>query len=282
MLTECGVTSGSLGIEGSGEQLSAQTRAFLVDAIPNAIFSDASDLIRRVRVIKTPSELAVMRQAAKLTAAGMQAAVERTEMGCRDHDIAAAMYNRLIADGSEYMCAPPVVSAGRLAGVPHSNHRGVLLQQGDSVLLECSGCIHRYNAPLMRAVVLGEPEAIVRRMSDACLAALNAIIEAMAPGKSFHDVAKVGEAAIAQAGSEMLFHHDCGYSVGLGFPPTWADCDLRILLGDETVLEPGMVFHIPMSLRYPGRYGVAVSETVAISETGNEVLTQMERHIFQR
>jgi Xaa-Pro dipeptidase len=45
------------------------------------------------------------------------------------------------------------------------------------------------------------------------------------------------------------------------------------------VLEPGMVFHLPISLRYEGQYGVAVSETVAIVSDGVRVLTNLDREL---
>lgn len=53
-------------------------------------------------------------------------------------------------------------------------------------------------------------------------------------------------------------------------------------MGDNTTLQPGMVFHLPVALRFEGRHGVAVSETVVITETGNEVLTKLDRKLFER
>jgi len=76
-----------------------------------------------------------------------------------------------------------------------------------------SACVHRYNAPLMRALVFGPPNDTVQRMADAILTALNEVIIAMVPGRSFDDVATIGEAAIAKAGAEMIFHHTFAYSV---------------------------------------------------------------------
>jgi Xaa-Pro aminopeptidase len=104
----------------------------------------------------------------------------------------------------------------------------------------------------------------------------------MVPGRSFNEVATVGEAHIAKAGPDMIFHHTFAYSVGLGYPPNWADCPVTIVQGDQTILQPGMVFHLPIALRDEGRYGVAMSETVVITDTGNEVLTQLDRQLFQR
>ena len=232
-------------------------------------------------MIKSPQEIEYMRQAAALTGAGMKAAVNHADAGGTDHEIAAGAYTALISGGSQYMCIPPVVSAGQLSGVPHSTHRGTVLREGDTVLLEMSGNVHRYNAPLMRSLVIGKPNEIVTRMRDAILSALNQVIGAMKPGRTFDEIAILGEKEISKAGSDMIWHHTFAYSVGLGFLPTWADCPVTIVQGDQRQLLPGMTFHLPISLRLEGQHGVAMSETVVISETGNEVLTHLDRNLFE-
>ena len=80
----------------------------------------------------------------------------------------------------------------------------------------------------------------------------------------------------------MIFHGTYAYSIGLGVPPSWADCPVDIRENDPTVVRQGMVFHLPISLRDEGRYGVAFSETLVITEDGCEVLTNMERDLFIR
>src|SRR3546814_19442524 len=56
-----------------------------------------------------------------------------------------------------------------------------------------------------------------------------------------------------------------GYSVGIGFPPTWMEAEIIALKRDDpTVLQPGMVFHIVPALREAGQFAVGCSETVQI------------------
>jgi Xaa-Pro dipeptidase len=282
ILNDLELVRGRIGLELNSAFLTVRDHRRIVDALPEAAFEDASGLVQAIRLIKSPQEVAYMRQAAAITDAGMQAAVDAAREGGTDQEIAAASYDALIGHGSQYMCIPPVVSAGALAGVPHSTHRGVVLHRGDTVLLEMGGCVHRYNAPMMRSVSLGPPGRTAGRMADAIHSALDAVIEAMTPGRSFDEVARIGEAAIADAGPDMIFHHTFAYSVGLGYPPTWADCPVTIVQGDSAILQPGMTFHLPISLRQEGRYGVAMSETVVITREGNEVLTSLDRRLFQR
>ena len=282
MLNEYGLGDQRIGLELNTGNLNVQSYHRIVGAFPRTTFMDCSDLVQEHRVIKSPAEIEYIRQAAAITDAGMRAAAEAAHANATDQEIAAAAYETLISEGSEYMCLQPVVCAGMLAGIPHGNHRRVTVKEGETILMELSGCVHRYNAPLMRAVVIGQPDDTVRRMADAILEALNKVIDAMRPGRVFDEVAEIGEEAIAKAGPEMIFHHTFAYSVGLGFPPTWADCPVTIVKGDQTLLQPGMVFHLPISLRDAGRYGVAMSETVVITETDNEVVTKLDRKLFER
>ena len=281
-LHDMGLDAGRVGIE-KGATFASHYRR-IETALPRATLVDCTDLLQGVRLIKSPAEIEYIRQAGIITSAAMQACIDAARVGGTDQEMAAAAHQTAIAMGSEAMCSPPVVSAGRLAGIPHANHRRIVLRKGDTALLELSACIHRYSAPIMRSVVLGKPNATVRRMADAIRATLNAVIEAMQPGAAADDIARIGEKLIVAAPAKCmdLFHDTYAYSIGLGFPPGWGDTPHMIIRGSDLILQPGMSFHLPISLRYPGRYGVAMSETVVITETGNVVMTDVSCELFER
>ena len=203
----------------------------------------------------------------------MAAAIDAAREGATDNDMAAAASEALIAAGSEYMCLSPVVTSGRRSGILHSTHKRNRLETGDVVLLEMGGCIHRYSAPTMRTVFIGEPPAEAMRMAEACLTALGNILNTIRAGATADEVAQVGWENILSAGDGFVFHGNFGYAIGAGFPPTWADDTGAIMSGIDTVLRPGMVFHHPVALRRMGRYGTAFSETTVVTEDGCEVLT---------
>ncbi len=87
---------------------------------------------------------------------------------------------------------------------------------------------------------------------------------------------------LEDAGYEPYFRKRTGYSVGVAFAPDWGEGHIVSLRRDDpTVLEAGMVFHIPPALRVPRQYGLGFSETVLITKTGCEVLTRfpLELHV---
>jgi Xaa-Pro dipeptidase len=103
---------------------------------------------------------------------------------------------------------------------------------------------------------------------------LQAIIEAIRPGVTSHEVNAVVGAVTAKAGLPGVVRKRAGYSVGLNFPPDWGEGAFLDLKNDDpTVLRAGMVFHVPASLRLPEEAPVALSETVLVTESGREVLT---------
>jgi Xaa-Pro dipeptidase len=272
-----------IGAEYASRYLCPQHFAHLRDALAPATLVDSSDIVPRQMLIKSADEIGCIRRAAAITSQGMSAAVEAVATARTDNDVASAACQALIANGSEYMSSGPIVCAGRNSGVPHSHYARRTIARGDTILLEMSACVQRYSAPLMRSVTVGRPGSRVVAMASACKRALEDVMPRMMPGAAFADAASAGKAAIAKAGPGLIFHGTYAYSIGLGFPGTsWADSPVEVRDDESGCFEPGMVFHLPMSLRDEGVAGVAFSETVLITEHGPETLTNFERELFER
>ncbi len=280
LLREQGFGRARVGLETRSPASTAAANEALRDGLPNAHFLDASGLLDGVRLIKSPREIDHLQRAARFTDAGMSAAIQAAAQGVRDNDVAAAAYHAMAAAGSDYLSHCVVVTAGRRSGVLHSTYKRNEVTAGDPILLEMGGCYQRYTSPLMRTVSIGEPRDEVARVMDACLKALDNVLAAIRPGVTAHEVAKAGWLALEEAAHGLVSHGNFGYGVGLGFPPTWADWTGRIELGVETVLRPGMVFHHPIALRKLGEYGVAVSETSVVTQSGPRVFGGVERRLF--
>ena len=281
MLSERGADGKRIGLEmGNLETfatgaLDVRSYLRLCEHLPNAEFIDATALVLGVRLIKTEVELSFMREAGRYTALGLQASIEAATEGRTDNEVVAAGYHAMVAAGSELMSIDPMIMSGpRTAYMPHIPYRRVTLRRGDPIYLEYSGCYNRYNAPAMRSAVIGKPTDGIRRLADAAIETVEILLEAIAPGRTANDVAREAKRGFDSAPNGTYFHGGYGYSIGMGFQPSWTENPVYIAEGVEDELRPGMTFHLPICTWVPSeKFGVGFSESVVVTESGCETLT---------
>jgi Xaa-Pro aminopeptidase len=283
LLDRRGLLRGTIGIELDSNFMPVERYQHLVAALEGCRLADGSRIVAETMHTKSPAEIEMIRQAARITAYGMSAAIDAVRAGTTDNEVAAAAYAAIIAAGSEFMCIDPIVTTGTRSGVPHTTHRRVRIEPGDPVWIELGACYQRYSAPLMRTVFVGKPSQEVQDLADASLAGLRTVMSTVRPGITAEAVAAEGRKALPLDDPSVVFHHTYGYSIGLGLPPEWSDdMLLRFRKGNTTVLEPGMVFHATMGLRRRNLYGTVCSETIVVTDTGCEALTEFPRQYFYK
>jgi Xaa-Pro aminopeptidase len=266
-----------IGIEPRRSGLSMDVFEGLKRALPGATFLEASDLVVRSRLIKSAGELDHMRTAARITKAGIAAALKAIRPGVTENDIASAGFQTLVKEGSEYFSSQPIVAGAHRTGWVHASFKRTPIQAGQTVILEFGAAYHRYTGAIMHTAAVGEPSAPVQRLVKASQETLDVLFQAVKPGRTADEVAREAGAALKDIGAEAYFTGMYGYSIGLGFPPTWREGITYVAEGINQPLRPGMTFHSPISLRLPGKVGVGFSETWAVTETGCELLTEHDR-----
>ena len=239
----------------------------IASALAGVALIDGSGVAERLRAVKSPAELSAIRKAAGYAEAAITASIEACRAGVSENEVAAAMMGAAIRAGSEAMAMEPLVSSGPRSGVPHATWRRRMLEPGDAVFLELAASHDRYHAALMRSVWIGPPPAEAARMMDTAERALDAALAALRPGARY----------------TAAFRKRIGYSMGAAFAPDWGEgAILSLFSGVDRLLEPSMVFHLPATLRSYGDYTVGASETVIVTETGIEVLSNLPRRMTVR
>lgn len=243
--------------------------------------SEWNGYIDEFRKIKDPSQIKCMRSAARAAEAGLEAALDAVKIGASENDLAAAMHSASIAAGSEYLGHPPLVVSGERTALCFSMWKRRELREGDVILLESAGCVDRYHAMVARCAVLGEPTEKQRKMADTVIAVLEKAIESIKPGVTSAEVDMKCREITASSGVEGEFAHRTGYAIGIGFPPNWSEGKFLSLRADDpTVLEPGMTFHCVPTL-FGEQFGMCFSESVLVTDSGCEVLTEFPRKLFE-
>jgi Xaa-Pro aminopeptidase len=279
LLRDYRVEGRRVGVEERRPGLNAHTYKILREHFPHTHFRDASDLVLKLRIVKSAAEVDCMRRAARFTVAGVEAAVAAAELGAMDNAIVAAASQVMLAAGSEFFTTGPMVRSGYRTGIMHAEHRRRKVAAGEPITMELSGVYHRYHAPLFATAVIGAPSERLRRLADQALQIIAALLETIRPGLTMDDVCRAMTKHLKSVDPEVYLSGYHGYSVGIGFPPAWPEHSAWIGEGSAEVLVPGMTFHVPRVLRVPGLMAAGFSETVLVTETGCEVLTPHRREL---
>jgi Xaa-Pro dipeptidase len=244
--------------------------------------TDGSGLVEKLRAVKSPLELDQIKKAAGICDAGHRAGIGVIKIGATENDVAAAVMAGMISAGSEYLGMEPLISAGPRSGIPHATWRRRKIEEGDMVIIEPGACYNRYHVARFQAVAVGKLPDLAYDMQNICEDALRAALDQMKPGNSCSKPHEACQQVIDEAGYTDGFRKRAGYSCGISFAPDWGEGNiLSLYFGVTEALQPGMVFHVPITLREYGKFTTAVSETVVITESGHEVLSQLSRGLIQ-
>ena len=278
VLRDLGLDDARLGIEKQGfGTLSIARYDQLVAGLPNATLVDGSGIVESVRAIKSPVEIAYIRKACRISSIAMRAAVDHCRAGMSEFELAGHVDKALADNGGEYAGLPLLLSSGARTYIRHAVPQEKVIDPGDNVLVELTGVTWRYAGPLFRTISVGPPSAELVEHSNVARDMLDALIDGIRPGRTSHEVNAVAVEISRRASQDVSVLKRAGYSVGLNFAPDWGEggfLDLRT--NNDTVLEAGMVFHLPQTVRVRDALPTAVSETVLVTETGCEVLTDFE------
>ncbi len=281
VLADLDVADGRIGLEMDAYYFTAKSYVRLGKNLPEAEFEDATLLVNWVRVRKSEQELEYMREAARISENAMAAGLEAIEEGVPEYEAAAAIYDALItgteAYGGDYPSIVPLMPSGDHTGTPHLTWTDRPFEDGDPVVIELSGCRHRYHSPMARTTFVGDPPAEIERTAEVVVEGLEAALDAAEPGVTCESVEKAWRETIAQYGIEK--EDRIGYSMGLGYPPDWGEHTASLRPGDETVLEEGMTFHAIPGI-WGDDFGVEISETFHVTASGAETLADFPRRLF--
>ncbi len=268
-----------IGIETGAWYLTVRDYRRLAGLLPNAL-QDWAGVFEPHRLVKTEAEIARMRRAARAAEAGLAAAIAAVAPGKTENDVAAAMFAANIAAGSEYLGHPPLVVAGETTALCFAMWRRREIRPGDVVLLEAAGCVDRYHAMLSRPVIAGAPTQQHLEAAHALQEVLETAIASIRPGIPAAEVDANCRAALARKGLEQYFRHRSAYGIGIGFPPNWSEGHIYSIRPDDPmVLQPNLTFHVIPTL-FLDSFGMCFSESVRVTETGCETLTNFERRLF--
>ena len=271
----------SIGLEMDAHYFTAFCYQKIKNGLPNAKFKDSNRLVNWARFIKSETEIKYMKSAALITESGMKTAMEVINPNIRQCDAVGEIQKSLFYGtkniGGEYASITTLLPTGKGTSASHLTATEEKFKHGEATVVEISGCVHRYHAPLARTVQLGKPEQKKVDAMKATIEALNAGIESTKPGNTANDVAQSFWKVLDKYNIKK--ESRTGYSIGIGYPPDWGEHTLNIYKDDMTVLEPNVTFHMIAVMQF-GDWGVEASESIRVTENGNELLNNFPKDLY--
>ena len=243
---------------------------------------DCSDLVPRLRVIKSAAEIAYVREAARLSDLADEAARDAIKAGADEGVILAAQHNVIFANGGDYPGNEFIIGSGRDALLCRYKAGRRVLEARDQITLEFAGAYRHYHAALMRTVIVGEPRPLHVQYHAAAKEALLACQAAMKPGAQAGDIFAAHTHVLDAHGLSEHRLNACGYSLGAKFTPSWMDPPMFYQDNDWPIL-PGMVLFAHMILMdSQTETAMCLGRTYLVGDHGAEVLNGAALDLFVR
>ena len=274
ILAEHGCKGRRLGIELEAYGLTGRGLRMLDAALDGfCALDDASTLVSALRLVKSPAEIAYLRRAAALGDAALDEANRLAAPGAFEGDILAAMQGAVFRGGGDYPGNEFIIGSGAGALLCRYFSGRRRLDPSDQLMLEFAGVYRHYHAALMRTVLIGAAGDRQRAMHAACVEALRACQDALRPGDPIGAVFDAHARVLDGAGFRDHRLNACGYAMGATFSPNWMDWPM-CYAGNGVLAQPDMVFFLHMILMDSEHgLGMALGETVRVTESGCERLS---------
>ena len=275
ILESFGLTGKKLGVEYEAYGLTARNGMRLNAALDGfCTLEDASDLVSRLRLVKSAAELVYVRRAAELADDALDAAHRHTGAGAFEGDIMAAMQGAVISGGGDDPANGNIIGSGKDALLCRYFTGRRHLDPVDQLTLEFAGVYRHYHACLMRTIPIGKVPDRQRDMHKVAVDALHASEAALRPGRPIGEVFDAYARVCDDAGYRNARMNATGYSLGTTFPPNWMDWPM-FYHGNPELAAPGMVFFIHIII-FDADAGMAMTHgrTSLVTEKGAEPLSK--------
>ena len=276
MLEELGCRNQHLGIELDSYGLTGRNWGAVQSALESfCTLTDASEVVTRLRMVKSQAELLFVEQAAKLADDALDEAVSLARPGENEGRILAGMHSVMFSAGGDYPGNEFIIGSGRDALLCryHSGRR--VLDDKDQLTLEFAGVYRHYHACLMRTLIIGSPCRQQIVMHSVCREALAACLKNVQPGNSMGTVFDAHTEVMDEGGFQAHRLNACGYSLGATFTPTWMDYPM-FFHGNSEPIAAGMVLFLHMILMNSEEgYAMTLGETIQVTEAG---AVRLSRH----
>lgn len=270
-MKKAGLAGGRIGVAGS-DTLPWSLHNALAEALPEVTWVPADDILGRLRMVKSPGEVAMLRRASQVGSRATEAMLERAVPGATHGEVVAAGMEVLVTAGgilyNSFMSSGkggnnPVIASSSFPTWGSDD----VLEDGDWFHVGISGAVDGYYFDHARSKPVGHATAEQIRVFEAPLLAVREAMAVVRPGVTAADIARAGREKLESLGFELEgSFKGFGHGIGLGWDSPW------LVESDHTPIEENMVLCVERSVRHMGYVG-DFEETVVVAKDGCELLT---------
>ena len=231
--------------------------------------------IARLREIKDEDELALIRQACRITGEAFERILPHIKEGVTEKELALRLDFDMMSHGASKPSFSTIVAAGANGSLPHAVPGEYRLRRGDMITMDFGARYGNYCADMTRTVALGQPSDEMKKVYGIVLDAQKMAQDAVAVRKVGREIDAIARNYIYSHGYEGRFGHGLGHSVGIDIHE-----DPRFNQVSTAVLKAGQVMTVEPGIYPPGVGGVRIENSVVVREGGCEVLTFPDRELI--
>jgi Xaa-Pro dipeptidase len=280
--------NGEIGVDTDGYPWILGYRGPVLSEIMNVNTRKISAFIEDQMMIKSEAEINLIRESVKWGHLAHVLLQRYTRPGLTETEVsqrASQEANLVMLDaiGPIYKAQSPFSEGvgagyrgqiGRNAAIPHSLANNIVFQEGDVLVTGAGAPVWGYNSELERTMIIGRASDDQQRMFEHMVALQDTAIEALQPGIKCAEVDRAVRRYYEQHDLMPYWKHHVGHAIGLRYHEApFLD------LGDDTLIQPGMVFTVEPGLYDPQLGGFRHSDTVLITDHGTEILTYYPRDL---
>ena len=252
----------------------------LEERLGDPIVSLASGVLRDIRMIKDPDEIALLTLAAQAADRVVTQIAAGRLVGRTESDVAREVRERLLAEGHDEAHFA-IVGSGPNSASPHHEASDRVIQAGEPIVLDIGGVLGGYGSDTTRTLwvtggdLANGPDERYRHLFAVLLGAQAAATRAVSPGVSCELVDTAARRPIEAEGYGEAFFHRTGHGIGLE-----GHEDPYIIGGNREPLREGMAFSVEPGIYLPGEYGARIEDIVVCGADGPITLNESPRELY--
>jgi len=259
--------AGPSGVVGIEPTTSYQSYRRLSRTLPGWRFEDGALVTERLRIIKSPEEIALIRQAIVATEASIAATFTQLAAGMSEQDVSALLSREMASRGSP---GGGLVQFGQSSALPHGGPSAGRLTRETVVLIDAGSRVEGYTSDITRTIWFGDaPPDEFKKVYNIVHDAQTAAVENAKPNVTqCQEVDRAARKVINDAGYGQYFTHRLGHGMGMdGHESPY------MVEGNTTRMEPGIVFSDEPGIYQLGKFGVRIEDDCTMTPSGVEFLS---------